>query len=240
MRLPELLPGDPSPLGYRLVLFDLDGVLVDSREGMSIAWATVQRELAVTVPFEDYFREIGRPFGEIIDRLGLGAQLAAIERVYWRVAAAEIGRVRPYPEVIRALRRVASAGRLVGVVTSKKRASAVQTLKQFDIPFATLKTPDDGRGKPAPDLLVSAVRELGVEIWETIYIGDMQVDHEAARNAGMRFLHAAWGYGERPEGAKQLHRARDIAGLRGPRPRTRALRANTVDGSGISAPASLV
>lgn len=213
MRLPELLPGDASPLEYRLVLFDLDGVLVDSRESMSIAWASVQRELRVDVPFEAYFQEIGRPFDQIVARLGLSERLGEIERVYWRVAATEIGRVRPYPDVIRALRRVAAAGKLVGVVTSKRRASAVQTLRQFNVPFATLKTPDDGPGKPAPDLLIAAVRELGVEIWETIYIGDMQVDYEAARNAGIRFFHAAWGYGDRPGEARQLHRARDIGSL---------------------------
>jgi phosphoglycolate phosphatase len=213
MRLPELQPGDPSPLGYRLVLFDLDGVLVDSREGMSIAWATVQRELGVSVPFEDYFSEIGRPFAEILALLGLSSRRAEIERVYWRVTASEIGRVKPYPEVIKALRRVVAAGKLVGVVTSKRRTAAIQTLRQFNVPFAALKTPDDGPGKPEPDLLIAAVRELGVEIWETIYIGDMQVDYEAACNAGIRFLHAGWGYGERPEGAGQLRRARDIGRL---------------------------
>jgi HAD superfamily hydrolase (TIGR01549 family) len=225
MRLPELLPGDPSPLEYRLVLFDLDGVLVDSREGMGIAWHAVQRELGIRVPFESYFQEIGRPFSEIIARLGLTERLAEIEQIYWNVAAAEIGRINPYPEVIRALRRVAATGRLVGVVTSKRRAAAVQTLRQFDVPFAVLKTPDDGPGKPAPDLLIAAVRELGVEIWETIYIGDMQVDYEAAQNAGMRFLHAAWGYGERPAGVRQLRRARDIGGLSRIEPRRDSLTA---------------
>jgi hypothetical protein len=41
----------------------------------------------------------------------------------------------------------------------------------------------------------------------------MDVDCAAARGAGMRFLHAAWGYGPRPDGAVQLHSADEISGL---------------------------
>jgi phosphoglycolate phosphatase len=45
-----------------LVLLDLDGVLVDSRDAMETAWRAVQHDVGVTTPFVDYFREIGRPF----------------------------------------------------------------------------------------------------------------------------------------------------------------------------------
>jgi hypothetical protein len=41
----------------------------------------------------------------------------------------------------------------------------------------------------------------------------MDVDCTAARHAGMRFLHAAWGYGPRPQGAEQLHHASEIGAL---------------------------
>ena len=46
----------------KLVLFDLDGVLIDSKSNMRRSWECVIEEFALTVPFETYFSNIGRPF----------------------------------------------------------------------------------------------------------------------------------------------------------------------------------
>src|SRR4029077_2160668 len=67
----------------QLVLLDLDGVLVDSRDAMEEAWRAVQHDLGITTPFAAYFREIGRPFREILARLGLTERTDEIERVYF-------------------------------------------------------------------------------------------------------------------------------------------------------------
>ncbi len=67
----------------KLVLFDLDGVLIDSRETMRTAWETVRHELKIDEPFDRYFAEIGRPFSEIMERLGLARftdRIASVER----------------------------------------------------------------------------------------------------------------------------------------------------------------
>lgn len=198
---------------HKLVLFDLDGVLVDSREAMRIAWETVRRELDVNVPFVAYFQEIGRPFPQIIDRLGLSGGLADIERVYKSVTFAEVARALAYPHVDETLRRLVDGGARVGVVTSKSRLLSIETLRQFSTPLTLLRTPDDGPGKPAPDLLLSAMAAAGAHARETVYVGDMAVDLQAARAARVRFLHAAWGYGSCPAGTPRLRDIRDIARL---------------------------
>ena len=64
-----------------LVLFDLDGVIIDSRDNMELSWTAVRAETGVTVPFADYFGLIGRPFREILSMLGIEDGHDAIEVV---------------------------------------------------------------------------------------------------------------------------------------------------------------
>ncbi len=192
-------------VGCALVLLDLDGVLVDSRDAMEEAWRAVQHEVGVATPFAAYFREIGRPFPDILERLGLTERAQEIERVYRATALREAPRVPPFAGIPRALARLDERGVKLGVVTSKAQAQTTWTLAQFDIPFATVQTPEArGPGKPAPYPLLVAASEAQVDVRDAIFVGDMDVDCAAARAAGMRFLHAAWGYGARPDGAEQL------------------------------------
>lgn len=198
----------------KLALFDLDGVLVDSRAAMEESWEAVQRELAVTVPFAAYFREIGRPFADIMERLGLSDQREEIERVYFAHAVRTAPRVPAFPGVEAALARLAVAGVKLGVVTSKARPQTYWTLSQFDVPFETIQTPEDRHpGKPSPWPLLIAASEARTDVADAVFIGDMDVDCSAARHAGMRFLHAAWGYGRRPEGSAQLRSTDEIGDL---------------------------
>ncbi|MDO8189170.1 HAD-IA family hydrolase [Conexibacter sp. JD483] len=198
----------------RLALFDLDGVLVDSRDAMEEAWEAVQRDLGVTVGFAAYFREIGRPFADIMERLGLSDEAEEIERVYRATALRTAPRVPAFDGIEEALETLAIAGVKLGVVTSKARPQTYWTLSQFDVPFETVQTPESRHpGKPSPWPLLIAVNEARVDVEDAVFIGDMDVDCAAARHAGMRFLHAAWGYGARPAGAAQLQTPAEIGGL---------------------------
>lgn len=199
---------------FRLALFDLDGVLVDSRDAMEEAWEAVQRDLGVTVPFAAYFREIGRPFADIMERLGLADRREQIERVYRATALRTAPRVPAFPGVEAALAKLSVAGVKLGVVTSKARPQTYWTLSQFDVPFETVQTPEDRHpGKPSPWPLLIAASEARVDVADAVFIGDMDVDCAAARHAGMRFLHAAWGYGRRPDGCAQLRSTAEIGDL---------------------------
>lgn len=202
-----------------LVLLDLDGVLVDSRDAMETAWRAVQHDLGVTTPFGDYFREIGRPFRDILARLDLSEQEDEIERVFRATALREAPRVPAFPGIHTALARLDKRGVKLGVVTSKARSQTAWTLAQFDVEFATVQTPDQrGPGKPAPFPLLVAASEAHVDVRHALFVGDMDVDCAAARAAGMRFLHAAWGYGARPGGAGQLRAPSELGdvGARAP------------------------
>jgi HAD superfamily hydrolase (TIGR01549 family) len=184
---------------------------------MEAAWEAVRHDLGVATPFAAYFREIGRPFRDILARLGLADQGEEIERVYRATALREAPRVPAFPGVHTALARLVKRGVKLGVVTSKAQAQTDWTLAQFDVEFATVQTPDAScPGKPAPYPLLVAAAEAGVGVRESLFVGDMDVDALAAQAAGMRFLHAGWGYGACPDGAAALRSPQELGELAQP------------------------
>ena len=191
---------------YRLILFDLDGVLMDTREIMRIAWRQVQEVHGIVASFDEYSSHLGRPFPDIIGRLGIAYGdeiLATYERASTRVAHL----AKPFPGILPSLRILTDAGCRLGVVTSKPRQRAVPLVEMLGASFVTVRTPEAVRGKPAPDPLMLAMVDAGVDPADTIYVGDMAVDQQAARRAGVAYAHAAWGYGHPDEPCPRVLRA---------------------------------
>lgn len=189
----------------QLVLFDLDGVLLNSKDNMRAAWAVVQRELGVTVPFERYFENIGIPFADIMAVLGLQNLATEANRIYFAASRQLESLLAWYPCVDELLLSLSRSGHKLGVVTSKNGNRARELLEQLPVTFDTIQTPIKGlRGKPAPDHLLMACALTNTDPSETVFVGDMPVDLEAAQRAGVRFWHAAWGYGKAPNSGCEI------------------------------------
>lgn len=192
----------PKPgLPLRSVTFDLDGVLIDSIEGMRTCWATVQSELGVQEPFESYSQHIGLPFLEILEQLNIPeSERSAISDVYFRTAASLTDTVTVFPDVMEGLQKLREEkGLLISLFTSKPRSRTQAIVSEFfrDV-FDMVITPEDiasGRGKPHPDGLLQILSTLGVDPGQALYVGDMESDFLAASRAGIEYAHAGWGYG---------------------------------------------
>jgi beta-phosphoglucomutase-like phosphatase (HAD superfamily) len=181
---------------FALALFDLDGVLIDSRTNMEAAWRAVNAECGYGVPFDRYFAHIGLPFRDILRALGLRTRLADAEAIYARASIANFDRIVVYPGIVAALATLRRAGLPLGVVTSKDAQRTALAIARIGARFDVVQAPAPGlRGKPAPDQLRAATAALGVSPRRAIYIGDMPVDELTARNVRMSYAHAAWGYG---------------------------------------------
>ncbi|MER6010176.1 HAD family hydrolase [Streptomyces bluensis] len=178
-----------------LVLFDLDGVLFDSMPVMRSAWEVLEAERGIRVPFEAYAEHLGRPFADIMTLLGLDDDIQGLAEAYAAAAACFAHLARPFPGVEEVLRDIAATGCRLGVVTSKSSARAVPMLNRLRSAFSVLRTPDHGRGKPSPDTLLMALVDTRTDPAKALYVGDMAVDQEAAQRAGVRYVHAGWGYG---------------------------------------------
>jgi len=186
-------------MSKKLIIFDLDGVLVDSYDNMFHAWETVRENADVDVEFEQYFSLIGRPFLDILKKLELSSQIDEIESIFRNSSANRIDQIKFYPKVIDLLNKLRHSGLKLSVVTSKDKLRTDAILSRLPLVFDDVQTPCVSyRGKPAPDHLLLSMAITQVDPNDSVYIGDMDVDFDAANRAGIDYLHANWGYGNKP------------------------------------------
>jgi HAD superfamily hydrolase (TIGR01509 family) len=179
-------------------LWDLDGVLFHTLPVMQVAWQRVRDEYGISASFDEYAEHLGRPFSDILRLLGLELPHGYVARIQatYRTASAEHSHLaEPSPGIVETLHHLAADDLHMGVVTSKSRETAIPLLNRLACSFAVVRTPGRERGKPAPDPLLLAVTDVGVDPGEAVYIGDMAVDQQAAHRAGIPYVHAGWGYG---------------------------------------------
>ena len=83
-------------MNKKLVLFDLDGVIVDSKHNMMLSWNAVREKHNIDVKFKDYFENIGRPFSDILDILNIKENQNNIAQTYNKVSQQMIGKLSFY------------------------------------------------------------------------------------------------------------------------------------------------
>jgi len=164
---------------------------------MERAWLDVRDQLGVTVEFEEYFNNIGRPFRDILAILGLQGRADEIESIYSKSSKDNFDLATFYPFVEESLQKIADHGIKLGIVTSKDQERTNIVLKRLPVKFLSVQTPNpDFRGKPAPDHLLAAMADLNVDPKDSLFVGDAEVDAMAALRAGVDYCHANWGYGD--------------------------------------------
>lgn len=192
-----------KPLSH--VAFDLDGVLIDSLLVMKKSWITACGELGLEISFDDGYRKlIGRPFPQILEELSVPDHLHEVLGArYFQLSKEEEGLVCVYPGVAKAVSELKQMGVALSIVTSKPleraRSLVESLLPDMDCVLVSPELLKTGRGKPAPDGLILAASLHDVSPKQSLFVGDMDVDFLAAKSAGFRYLHAAWGYGDADE-----------------------------------------
>jgi phosphoglycolate phosphatase len=187
-----------------LCLFDCDGTLVDSAHTIVAAMECGFASVGLPAPPAWAVRGvIGLPLRTAIAHLldnenrEHGEAVAAAYKAVWGDLTRGGAHAEPlYPGVEGVLTRLAEHGWLLGVATGKSRRGALTTLGAHGLTerFVTIQTADDGAGKPAPDLILNALRETGAKRHRTVMIGDSVYDMAMARNAHVRALGVGWGY----------------------------------------------
>jgi phosphoglycolate phosphatase len=184
----------------RAVLFDFDGTLIDSYAAIT---ASVNHVRAIhglpPLPEEEVRRHVGRGPAYLLEHTVPGADMAADWPRYraHHPSVMESGtRLLPgAAEVLAALRR---DGRKVGVCSNKPRLFTVKLLAHLGLSVDLVLGPEDvARPKPAPDMLLAALQRLALPADEVRYVGDMVVDIQTARDAGVQVWVVPTGSDER-------------------------------------------
>jgi beta-phosphoglucomutase family hydrolase len=190
--------------GTRAVIFDMDGVLVDSGACHRAAWQALLDELGVPAPPEFWRLTIGRPsheaVGVLLDRELPESQARELSRRkqqhYLRIATAGIPAV---PGVAVFVEALAQRGVPRAVATSARRSDVEQMLggvgllDRFD---AVITAEQVRRGKPDPEVYLLAAQSLGVEPGGCVVFEDSLVGVSAASAAGMRVIGLATSHTE--------------------------------------------
>ena len=131
-----------------VVLFDLDGVLIDSwsvlRRAFECAWS--EAGLSGVPPLSEFADQLGRPFPRILAELGLPQSMAGR---YSGTSADLASEMNTYPGVESVLEALRKQGWLIGIVTGKAWRQTTDIFAEQGSAFIdALTTPDDGVGKP--------------------------------------------------------------------------------------------
>ena len=183
----------------RIVLFDLDGTLIDSIDLIVDSYLhvfTTHRLPPLTRA--QIVEGIGTPlwtvFGEFTsDRATIDAWIATY-RAY--NLAHHDTRVVAFPGVVDMVRAIASAGRRLGLVTSKNHAGALRGLELIGLrsAFEVVVGADDvTHPKPHPEPVLRALELLGGVPGEAVYIGDSHHDLACGNAAGAATIGVTWG-----------------------------------------------
>lgn len=190
----------------KAVLFDLDGTLIDSLPDIHAALNETMASYGEP-PFtpEAVGAMVGAGVQVLIERayaaLGKAIDPASRDKVVARYLSIYGPRATELTTLNAgasdALRLLTEGGFRLGVVTNKPRAETDEILKHFGV-FDRMELVVGGdagpRKKPAPDLLLFAAQELGLEPGDVVFVGDSENDVEAAQSAGMKVIALRGGY----------------------------------------------
>jgi HAD superfamily hydrolase (TIGR01509 family) len=189
-------------------LFDLDGTLVDSVYQHVLAWREALEKTGIELAVWRIHRRIGMSGGLLINGLlretghrVTAAEAGHLQQIHAEAYARYLAQVRPLPGARELLAHLSSNRIPWAIATSGRLESARPTLQLLGVhPDVPVITRDQvAHAKPDPDLFLTAAARLGVEISDSIVVGDSVWDLLAARRAralGVGLLSGGYGKDE--------------------------------------------
>ena len=195
----------------QLVIFDLDGTLLDTVADLANATNQALEQCGYpTHPTEAYYKFVGNGINKLFAR-ALPAEHSTEENIllirsifvpYYNEHNADCS--RPYPGIVTLLETLQERGVQLAVASNKYHEATLKLVHHFfpSIRFAAIYGQRDGVPiKPAPNVVYDILHDTGIAKEDTLYVGDSGVDMQTACNAGVESVGVTWGF----RSAEELH-----------------------------------
>ena len=184
----------------RAVIFDMDGVLVDSEPLINAAAIAMFKEKGLIVQPDDFLPFVGagedRYIGGVAEHYGFPLDVAAAKnRTYEIYLGLVPSLLEAFPGVPDLIQDCRKAGLLLAVASSADFIKVRANLEKIGLPLQFWDTVLTGEAvlnkKPAPDIFLTAAQRIGVHPVECVVVEDAVNGLQAARSAGMRCVAVA-------------------------------------------------
>ena len=193
----------------KLIIFDLEGTLIDTVALVVDAFNTAFEESGNTPPAEEAIRSIsGLRLDIAVQRLApyaneelVGSLSESYRQAY--LDNALTSQCEPlFPGALAALDKLHERDNsLLAIATGKPLRGTNRILTENSLigHFTSLQTPDNNPSKPNPDMIYSAMSLVGANKANTIMIGDTNHDIDMAVAAGVKSIAVGWGYHQKSD-----------------------------------------
>ncbi len=185
----------------KAILFDLDGTLTDSGEGIMNCARLALEHYNLPIPSEAELRTfVGPPLHESFIRFGVPAEEADNAIKIYRSRYIPIGKFEnhPYDGIREVLEKLKALGHTLYVATSKPESMSVEILEHFDLAkyFDIIAGASFDRSRSSKEDVIAYLLSQCGDYDEKIMVGDTAFDVIGAKAHGIPTVGVAWGYGK--------------------------------------------
>ena len=177
----------------KIIIFDLDGVLIDSIPNMKFALKKTSLFFKVNLNFEKYRKYLGLPFEQIMKNMGIFEEIPQIKKKYIFFSNQNLKKIKIKKANYIILKRLRKKFKLA-IFTSKDAKRTKKILSRYKLFDYVITSDDIKKGKPNPEGLKKILKFFKLKNKDAIFIGDSIYDHECASKAKIVYYHANWGY----------------------------------------------
>ncbi len=189
-------------MDYQTYIFDLDGTLLDTLYDLTVSTNYALRSYNMPEhSIDDVRRFVGNGVKKLMERaIPQGTANPLFEDAYAcfrsHYLIHNLDNTAPYKGIIPLLKELKRRGKNMAIVSNKFYAATQELCRHFfgDYIDIAIGERENIKKKPAPDTVLEALRQLGVNKEGAVYIGDSEVDIQTAHNCEIPCISVLWGF----------------------------------------------